>query len=382
MNQPLVLIEPAAGNVENGHYQEKLELWIRAARTAGYEPVVVGWEPPPSELRVAWRAFDRRLVSLPLRFIPDRRRVMWIEFIVYAAGLRLARQLSCPVIGLTACSPITVAAGALLQRQAVPGYGQILMYAGLHESGGLVTLREICRKALAAIQKKGGTLLPNAPSMVDLLRPAFSSGSRMQYLPDPIEVPDVTESEISGKMHAASSLLVSGKDDHRRTPLGHFQRFGGLEHFERLWLQYPEKREAALADGTRWLPPSELRFEFVNHYVDRASLIDLFRGSKFSAVIYAPSFFQGSGHLAFSVACGTPVLASNFPYARDMFAKFGRLGERFDYQDKDGFLAAIDRLLAWGPLEYSEFIDARRSMIAEVNHEAVVKKALETLGYP
>jgi hypothetical protein len=109
-------------------------------------------------------------------------------------------------------------------------------------------------------------------------------------------------------------------------------------------------------------------------------LLQRFSSVKFSAVVYAPSFLQGSANLALSVVCGTPVLASRFAFARDLFERHGRLGELFDYGDDRQFVAAWRRLAAWGPAEWEEFSAARSRLLAEVGHRAVARAALARIG--
>jgi glycosyltransferase involved in cell wall biosynthesis len=80
---------------------------------------------------------------------------------------------------------------------------------------------------------------------------------------------------------------------------------------------------------------------------------------------------HASGLLAQSIVAGTPVLCSRFPYSKEIFEKFGRLGELFDFDDIDDFNSAWSKLRNWGSAQWQEFETASENFAVLVNAERI-----------
>lgn len=129
------------------------------------------------------------------------------------------------------------------------------------------------------------------------------------------------------------------------------------------------------------MKPSAIEeIEVIADYLASETLVRLFATARCALVAYVPSFGQGSANFALAVTSGTPVLSSRFPYAEDMFRRFGRLGELFRYGDLEDFNSALARLVSWTECDWAEFEAARNRFIAEVESRAVVRRALDLAG--
>ncbi|HEU5070296.1 MAG TPA: hypothetical protein VFV96_07775 [Verrucomicrobiae bacterium] len=382
LNPPrhLILVEPAAG-VRSGHFTEKLKLWAEGSRAAGVKVItLVTWsqiEGPPCRVeRVVVAPAMARALG---RFVPCRFKAKWAEFWTYLRAGTVSRQTRAPLIGLTASGPMSLAFATHFIRPAK--WLQVVMYGGIVMVADQPRLDERRRWEFAALLRRGCILLCNAPVTADVLVREYQAqrfSGAIEYLPDPIFVPDFVRNSSVKKASEPFTLLVSGEENDRRTPLAHLLDAGPKTEIAKLVLHQPGKAEPVLADGRQWVKPSAINVvEVVTDYLVGEPLVRLFASVRCAVIVYAPAFAQGSANFALAVASGTPVLSSRFPYAEDMFRRFGRLGELFHYGESDGFNAALGRIALWGESDWGEFQEARQRFVAEVEYRAVVRRTLE-----
>jgi hypothetical protein len=381
----LVLVEPAAG-AKSGHFTEKLKLWSEGARAAGVEVItLVTW----SEIEGLPCRVDQVEVAPAVaralgRFVPRRFKAKWAEFWTYLRAGAVSRQTRAPLIGLTASGPMSLAFAAHFIRPAK--WLQVVMYGGIVMVADQPRLDERRRREFAALLRRGCILLCNAPVTADVLVREYQAqrcSGAIEYLPDPIFVPDFVRNSSVKKVSEPFTLLVSGEENDRRTPLAHLLDAGPRIRIAKLVLHQPGKAEPVLADGRQWVKPSAINaVEVVTDYLPVETLVRLFASVRCALIVYVPAFAQGSANLALAVTSGTPVLSSRFPYAEDMFRRFGRLGELFKYGESDGFNAALERIASWSEREWSEFQEARQRLVAEVEYRVVVRRTIELAMAP
>jgi glycosyltransferase involved in cell wall biosynthesis len=117
----------------------------------------------------------------------------------------------------------------------------------------------------------------------------------------------------------------------------------------------------------------------LNEYKTVEGFADLFVSATWTLIAYNPAFSQGSGLLAQSLAAGTPVLCSRFPHAKELFVKFGKLGELFTFEDIDDFQKAWLRLRHWTSKQWTEFKEARNRFRKAVSAEAAFDRVTKYL---
>ena len=115
--------------------------------------------------------------------------------------------------------------------------------------------------------------------------------------------------------------------------------------------------------------------EVKNFYLG-SSLIEFFGTADAMLLAYSHAFMPASANLIGAVSAGTPVLASRFPFATEMFRRYGRLGELFSFGDVEDLRRAWRRLCAWGPEQWDEFGGARLAVVRDFSVEAVLGQAV------
>jgi hypothetical protein len=379
-SQQIVLVEPAAGSA-SGHPAEKLLLWCEGVSNLGFAPIVVCWQPPraclPSNVKIE---IIHRAPKLAFRFIPRKQQAKYAEFWTYRRGFQLALRANCPVLGLTASSPIPIAVAAGFNRPAA-AWGQIVMYGGLVDTPTGVQIRPRARSSFQQLLKRDCHLLCNAPLTAEMLQGITrETSNHVHHLPDPIDVRTASRRAGTEKANGVR-VLVPGQDDDRRTPLWHLSQLHPPVAVDDVIVHHPGRKVPMLEDGTEWRKPTAVRnLRVVDEYLSGEPLISLFAQAAVTVMAYSPQFLQGSANLALAIVTGTPVICSRFPYANYLAARYGRIGEFFTYGDADDFNAAFQRLTQWGSQQREEFQFARRRLTEEVDHRSIVREALATIG--
>jgi hypothetical protein len=377
--QEIVFVEPCAG-VLGGHMLEKLLLWCKGVSQLGFAPTVVSWDRPwislPADIPIIAIGAGPKA---PLKFVPKKQRPKYREFWTYHRAFQLATRSKCPVLGLTASSPIPIAIAAAIAKPQ-HGWGQIVMYGGLVDTPKGVRIRPRARMSFQQLLRGHCHLLCNAPLTVEMLgRMAEKYGAYVHHLPDPIDIPTKLK-RTDCSPGAGLRVLVPGQDDHRRTPLWHLSHLNDVK-VEELVVHEPGKTVARLHNGLEWSqPPAVRRLRVLSDYLAGETLTSLFAHATVSLLAYSEDFLQGSANLALSVVCGTPVLCTRFPYANYLEARYGRIGEFFRYGDIKGFNNAVSKLAQWRPTERAEFEAARVKLIADVDHRGISRAALCSIG--
>jgi hypothetical protein len=375
----VVLVEPGA-HIETGHYREKLALWWKNLRSAGYEvSVVCTLSPDPSVLPEAeFQVLSPSKVKLA-RSLPDPLRIFLLLFWTYRLAFLRGEETGAPVFGLTTSSLLPIA----LARTSVVGmrvpFLQILMYGNSFDKVHSRLTRTLSRISLKLLLRRGATLFPNTErTRQSLLAQIHEPTQKEQVvtLYDPTYIPEKTTS-IATKQETGI-LLIPGPDDSRRSPLFHLSASRLLEPPNQIWLHAPGRKPAdILLNRLLRLPKS---VEVLTEYKTVEELTHLFASATWTLIAYDPAFSQGSGLLAQSLTAGTPVLCSRFPHAEELFDKFGKLGELFTFGDIDDFQKAWLRLCKWTSGQWAEFQEARSRFSKAVSAEAALARITKYLA--
>jgi hypothetical protein len=374
----VVLVEPGA-HIEAGHYREKLTLWWRSFRSAGYEVTVVCTFPPdPSVLPEAeFQVLPPNKVKLPLP-LPLPVRIFLLLFWTYRLAFLCGKETGAPVFGLTTSSLLPIA----LARISVVGmrspFLQILMYGNSFDKVHSRLKRTLSRISLKLLLRRGTTLLPNTERTRQSLLCQIQEATQRQQvvtLYDPTYIPEKTISTTTKQ--ETGVLLIPGLDDARRSPLFHLSESTLLEPPSQIWLHAPGRKPAdILLNRLLRLPKS---VEVLSEYKTVEEFTYLFVSATWTLIAYSPAFSQGSGLLAQSLAAGTPVLCSRFPHAEELFMKFGKLGELFTFEDIDDFQKAWLRLRHWTSEQWAEFQEAHSRFSKAVSAEAAFARIAKYL---
>jgi hypothetical protein len=374
----VVLVEPGA-HLLVGHYREKLNLWWKSFRSAGYNvSVVCTVLPDPSLLpEVEFRALSPSKVKLALSS-PVPLQIFLLVFWAYRLAFRCGEKTRAPVFGLTTSSLLPIA----LARVSVMGmrvpFLQILMYGNAFDKVHSKLRRTLSRLSLNLLLQCGTTLFPNTDqTRQSLLGQIHEPTQREQIITlyDPTYIP--ADSISTAIKQETSVLLIPGPDDARRSPLFHLSESRLLDPPNQIWLHAPGRKPAdILMNRLLKLPKS---VEVLTEYKTVEEFADLFASATWTLIAYNPAFSQGSGLLAQSLAAGTPVLCSRFPHAEELFVKFGKLGELFTFEDIDDFQKAWLRLRHWTSEQWSEFMEARNRFSKAVSAEAAFDRITKYL---
>lgn len=369
----IVLVEPGA-HIETGHYREKLALWWKSFRSAGYEVSLFCTLPPdPGVLPEAeFQALSPNKVKLALA-LPLSLRIFWLLFWTYRLAFLYGKQTGAPVFGLTTSSLLPIALARISVGDMRGPFLQILMYGNSFDKVHSRLKRTLSRISLKLLLRSGTTLLPNTErTRQSLLGHIHEPRQRRQVvtLYDPTYLPEETISTATKQ--EAGVLLIPGPDDARRSPLFHLSTSRLLEPPNQIWLHAPGRKPAdILVNRLLKLPKS---VEVLTEYKTVEEFTHLFASATWTLIAYNPAFSQGSGLLAQSLAAGTPVLCSRFPHAEELFVKFGKLGELFTFEDIDDFQKAWLRLRRWTSEQWADFHEARSRFSKAVSAEAAFAK--------
>jgi hypothetical protein len=375
----IVLVEPGV-HLQQGHYREKLRLWAEGFRLAGWSVSVTCLEAPE-------RSFLPDIIFRPIsnwqravgRLLPNQMRTPWLVFCSFFSAFRYGKRRGHQVFGLTTSTLFPVAVARRLASAHTTPFAQIVMYGNMFERAGSWIRKGLERIGLNSLLAENGLIFPNTERTRQSLLSRLASSEfrgRVVTLYDPIYIPKKAASPT--KKQNTSILLVPGPDNARRSSLFHLATSRLKRPPDILWIHAPEGSESDILRTAR----ADLKFTSDIHifadYKNVEAFAELFAAPSWCLVAYEPSFFQGSGLLAQAVVGGTPVLCSRFPYAEELFAKFGRLGELFTFGEMDDFERAWSRLRDWTPEQLREFQEAATRFTETVNTERITRTVVES----
>jgi hypothetical protein len=374
----IILVEPGA-HLQNGHYREKLSLWVKGFRFAGWNVSVACLEKPePGFLcDVIFRPVPRWWKRVE-RLLPNRIRIPWLVFGTFFFAFRFGKKLDQPVLGLTTSTLLPVAAARLWTTTRTIPFAQILMYGNSFEGSGLSLKRALECASLYSLLRAGAVIFPNTDrTRKSLLRKIKGTKfrDRVVTLYDPIYIPKT--SIRSRKKEGKKILLVPGPDTPRRCSLSHLANSRLMDPPDTIWIHAPGCRETDILQeretDLKWI----LDIRVSTDYKHFEAFAELFASATWCLIAYDPIFIQGSGLLAQAIAVGTPVLCSRFPHAEELFARFGRLGELFTFRDMDDFRRAWSTLRNWTSEQWQEFHHASSLLADGVNAECITRRVVE-----
>lgn len=116
--------------------------------------------------------------------------------------------------------------------------------------------------------------------------------------------------------------------------------------------------------------------EFVDSYLDDDTLARLVGQAKVVVVPYDTTDQVSSGVLIEAIGAGTPVVATDFPHAREMLASGA--GEIVPHAEPAALAAAVERLLT-DPVAYAEAEAAARNVAQHLAWPEVARRFVEVL---
>jgi len=281
----------------------------------------------------------------------------WLSFFSYLNAFCLARRTGYPIVGLSTQTPIPVsfAASIICPRNQ---WGQIIMYAGIKSGPNSVIIKPNISKALKKLLSKGCFLLVNSQTSADILKNCFPLYStKIQHVFDLQYTPEIKFNPK--KSLQGTEILLIGGDDIRRTPLWHLSVTNFTTPVQKLTVHF---NAGSAADIHRTLEklPFLRKIIVTTDYFSPEQFTNLFLTHKFSLVVYNTNFFAASSILLLSVAAGTPVLTSNFAFAKEISARYGKIGEMFEYGNIRDFQDKWEKLVSWKQNDWEEFNNVSR----------------------
>ncbi len=116
--------------------------------------------------------------------------------------------------------------------------------------------------------------------------------------------------------------------------------------------------------------------QFVDSYLDDATLARLVGEAKVVVVPYDTTDQVSSGVLIEAIGAGKPVVATDFPHAREMLASGA--GEIVPHAEPPALAAAVERLLT-DPAAYAAAAEAARRLARHLSWPEVARRFLEVL---
>jgi glycosyltransferase involved in cell wall biosynthesis len=285
-------------------------------------------------------------------------------------AFRHAKETNEAVLGLTTSTLLPVAAARLLANARHIPFAQIVMYGNVFHESNLRLRRWIEAMMLISLLRSDAIVFPNT----DHTRKSFlrqirdkRMHNRISTLYDPIYIPNVSAS--ASKTGGEEILLIPGLDDYRRTPLFHLQQANLVDPPRNVWIHAPGRESEDILEVARFRFTYDLKIS--TDYKRGDQFAELFVSATWCLLANRPDLGHASGLLAQSIVAGTPVLCSRFPYSKEIFEKFGRLGELFDFDDIDDFNSAWSKLRNWGSAQWQEFETASENFAALVNAERI-----------
>ncbi|MDX6767766.1 MAG: glycosyltransferase [Candidatus Methylacidiphilales bacterium] len=370
----LILVEPG-GHHLSGHMREKILLAAVSLRELGVGVTLVGWaETPPPDVVLDDYVCPPSFVRHVAGWIPRKLTTLYIEFWVYLTAFIASRSGKMGVIGMTSSGPYgPVFASFFCHPPAA--YLQRMIHPGLFPvSGGWGIVR---RRALAwkCLVRNGGRLVCFNELMQTTFDQSVGPGATV-CIPEFIALPGpekITERKIR-------RLLATGWDNARRSPVGHLERLEDFAGLNEIIIHDPElnaEKLQPLRDRLATCP--SVKLTGISGYFTGGAWLELFARADASLIAYAGTFPAMSALFLQSIACGLPVVSSRFPDGIECFARFGKLGELFDYGDRGTLSAAIARICAWSDLDWKEFFSAREGLLAAVNPASSLSQYLSFL---
>jgi hypothetical protein len=364
MTGDIVLVEPGV-NLIFGHYREKLLLWVEELQQAGWRVSVACLVAPEPEFLpgVTFNAVLRKT-----KYRGSRLSILWLVFRTYLLALRLANKGNAAVLGLTTSTLLPVGAAYFLGKGARAFFGQIVMNGNTFEESNNPLRRYLEATILNFLLRSGVFLFPNMEQTRQSLLAEIKDRSMHRQvitLHDPIRLPP----ERTSKKRADDILLVPGPDDYRRTSLYHLLQAELASPPRSIWIHAPGGVSADIAGRIS----KNFNLRVLDQYETPQSFVNLFASASWCLLAYRPTFLHGSGLLAQAVVGDTPVLSSRFPYAEELFQKYGRLGELFEFGDMPDLARAWDRLRHWTLQQWKEFHEASARVRADVSADRVVQ---------
>ncbi len=348
------LIEPYL-DFNIGHSLEKVNLWRNNLVKLGEEVCVFSYRDCPGFVKI----LDEFIFIY-------RLKLLWREVFTYFFAFKMSKKKRASVLGLTTYSPLVIAIASIFNLP-IENWSQIIMNSGLTIKNSKYFFKKKESFALKFLSKKGCMLLPNLDFTVNKVKKELGL-KNVYFLNDPIYF---KEKSLNNKFNMQNIVLVSGDEDWRRTPLLHIDRSDLKTKIHKLILH------GKFLNKDTYKLKSVDKIDCIDNYFNSEDLFDFYFKAKFCFIVYSYKFLGGSSNFALSILAGTPVLASEFLYAKEVFEKYGKIGEMFEYENIRSFEQAWERLVNWSEDDWDEFYIAREEFIKDVRAETIVSRYLE-----
>jgi hypothetical protein len=372
----IVLVEPGA-HLDYGHHKEKLILWVNSFLQSGWQVTVVcSKKPDPYFLpMVSWLPFDQESQPIFPRLC-NRRQTFWLIFQTYLRAFRYAKIHRASMLGLTTSTLVPVFAAFYFARKPAVRFGQIMMYSG-HIGQRSGDIRKIIEAvSLNFLLHSGVYLFPNSSEThVQLSRLVKSPKQRSQIITIRDPIFRGSKSLNLKQKKSSETLLVVGLDDSRRSPIFHLSHAKLLQPPKQVWIHAPAKDQSEFPIRFGWSNLCTIRP--LTDYLLGEDLSNLYAEATWCFFAYRPISSQGSGLLAQSIAEGTPVLCSRFPFAEELFSEFGSLGELFTLNDLSDFNRAWTRLRNWTEKDWLAFNLASQRFAESVEATRITQRVVD-----
>jgi len=365
----VILIEPYI-DTKKGHSLEKLILWVNFFLEKGSNVIIYTYNKSTmagiNRDKVEIKNISSIFVLLG-KIIFKRYRNLWKDFWTYFFAFKESKEDQPIFLGLTLSNPISLALASVFYNP-YKNWGQIVMSSGLKLKDNQIKFNKLSGLSLKYLDKKGCSILCNLDFSVEKMKRDLKI-KKVFFLNDPIFFRDKT---ITNKQEWENSVIVSGGEDWRRTPIEHIKMAKLNPMIDRLFLHQIDKLKQEQFLSVK-------KFVYEDKYFFSEELFDFFADKKFSFIIYAPKFIAGSANLATSILAGTPVLSSNFIYAKEVFEKYGKVGEMFEYKNIKSFQKSWENLTSWKEKDWEEFYIARMKFIKDVNMKSIFEKCVKII---
>lgn len=373
----IILVEPRVA-ILKGHMRNNLQLWCEALVKLGFQPIVYCYKRPSSSIPNVKVFYPVPIIWKGLGFllVVRKYRELWVDFCTYFQAFRLSRKTGYPVIGLSAITPAPVAMVALFVCPPKQ-WGQVVMYAGLQKTPVGLIIRPKALWAFKILLSKGCSIFTNTRLTAETLKKYLGPEQKIYSYIDPEYIAEVNA--VRNNNLREITVLVPGTDDSRRAPLMHLSQANFKTPIKKITIHSSQDKTSNITN-TFVLPKYINKIDIISEYLPMVSFSRLFSAHKFTLIAYNTNFFAGSANLLLSVAAGTPVLTSNFPFAEEIFANYGSMGEMFEYGNISNFEDRWERLVSWDNNKWLEFEATRRKLIEDCNYLAVVRRLLDFTG--
>jgi hypothetical protein len=349
----------------------ELEAMASGLHSLGVECCIVGWKPPTQSLgsTLVTEFVSPRFESL-INLLPPRVGVRLLEFQVYRkAFAEVQRTGNSVVIGLTASGPFGPAMAAVCAKNIPP---TILITR--HTGGAPQSRRSPWRLAFEALAKRGVAFGAYSTTVEQTLRTMLPRGGGLiRHLPEVIA--DTPKGALEKPTRPRGVLLVSGMDSvGRRAPISHLMATKVIP-FDKVILHDPSGRFVG-CDDLQNKHGSAVSFERVSSYFTDDFPDFLQKGSAV-LVAYDPAFINPSSVLRHSLSAGVPSISTRFPDSDFLVAKFGLVGELWDFGSAKSMALAINRFTKWQKKDFDMLESSSHAIRAWANPVASASALLD-----